>query len=113
MFRRTLAATAAALLAFACLAFALPLAPGAAPLSGTVESGGHHLAGANVRILELDRVAHSGADGSFTFPQVPEGTYHVFASLIGHAAATQVVTVSGESGSVAFDLKESAIPIEQ
>ncbi len=82
-------------------------------ISGTVSSGGHAIVGATVRLLELDRVGHTGADGQFKFANVPKGTYRIFASVIGHASATNVVEVAGEEAKTSFDLKISAIPIEE
>lgn len=85
----------------------------AATLSGVVSSGATPLVGASVRLLELDRSAHTGVGGKFTFTSVPKGTYRVFASVIGHASATNTVEVAGDEANTTFDLKISAIPIEE
>ncbi len=101
------------------IAFALAMllagmdASRAGTLSGTVSGGGTALVGATVRLLELDRVQHTGAAGTFTFTSVPKGTYHVFASVIGHASATHVVEVLGDEAKTSFDLAITAIPIEE
>jgi iron complex outermembrane receptor protein len=88
-------------------------APHAETLSGTVSSGGTAIVGATVRLLELDRVQHTGAGGRFTFTAVPKGTFHVFASVIGHASATNVVEVANGEAQTRFDLKVSAIPMQE
>ncbi|MBD3728974.1 MAG: TonB-dependent receptor [Sphingomonadales bacterium] len=51
------------------------------------------LEAAQVRIVELDRVANAQADGSFLFADIPAGTYTVVASYTGAAPVTQTVTV--------------------
>ena len=82
-------------------------------ITGTVESAGQHLPGATVRLLELDRLTHTAADGSFSFLHVPRGTYRVFASVIGHASETRSVELDGDEAKASFDLKVTAIPIEE
>lgn len=82
-------------------------------LSGTVSSGGAAIVGATVRLLELDRIQHTGAGGRFTFTSVPKGTYRVFASALGHASATQRVEVANGDVQASFDLKVSAIPMQE
>ncbi|MEI5688868.1 TonB-dependent receptor [Sphingomonas kyungheensis] len=57
------------------------------------------LAGAEVRIVELGRVAEAGRDGSFRFTDVPPGTYTVTVRYVGAAAETRTVTVPA-SGTV-------------
>jgi hypothetical protein len=41
------------------------------------------LQGAQIRILELDRVAEAARDGSFRFTDVPAGTYTIEARYSG------------------------------
>jgi iron complex outermembrane receptor protein len=82
-------------------------------LSGTVQSAGKPLVGATVRLLELDRVAHAGAQGQFSFAAVPEGTYRVFASIVGYASATRTVEVGGAGATVSFELEPSAIRLKE
>ena len=86
---------------------------GAQTLHGTVMGEGKALAGATVRVPSLDRVEVSGAGGHFTFSDLPKGTYRVFVSLVGYASAAQSVEVSGDSATVAFELKPSAIPMPE
>jgi len=82
-------------------------------ISGAVHGAGAGLVSAQVRILELDRIAVTGAGGRYAFRDVPHGTYHLFAGLIGYASATLVVPLQGDSASVDFDLAPSAIPMPQ
>jgi iron complex outermembrane receptor protein len=105
------------LVVVACAAFALPsLSPAtlrAQTVTGTVEGADKPIVGATVRLLELDRIEHTGAQGQFTFPDVPQGTYRVFVSVIGYASATDTITVRGASKSVSFNLRESAIELKE
>ncbi len=100
--------------AFAVLAASLVSAGAAcaATVTGTVKGAGHPLVGAQVRILELDRSAPTGADGDYRLTDVPEGTFHVHANLVGYAAGETVLEVKGASASASFDLAESPIPVE-
>lgn len=82
-------------------------------ISGTVKDAAGPIVGATLRVLELDRIEHSRSGGQFTFSNVPKGSYHVFASVIGHASQTSGVDVTGESVTVDFELKVSAIPMEE
>ena len=43
-------------------------------IAGTVLSAGSPIVGATVRLLDLDRIEHTGVQGQFTFPNVPKGT---------------------------------------
>ena len=82
-------------------------------LSGTVQSGGSPIVGATVRLLQLDRLEHTGAHGEFAFADVPKGTYQLFVTIDGYAAATHTVEVSGATATTAFDLKRSAVPLKE
>ena len=82
--------------ACAVLATALSFSTGAAAQAGGAVSGrlvnslsGDPIPGAVVVIEELRRETTSDASGNFTFPNVPEGTYHVSvrARAIRRAAA--------------------------
>ncbi len=104
--------------AFAVLSGAVAVALRAAPtpaqtVTGTVRSGGRPVVGAAIRLLELDRVETSGAQGGFAFANVPPGTYRIFAAATGFASATDTVRVSGPTATVSFDLQESAVPLEE
>ncbi len=81
---------------------------------GTVKSGNQPIVGATVRLLELDREQRTDAQGQFSFSNVPNGTYRVYAGgVLGYVAATDTVRVSGAEVSVAFKLVASAVPLQQ
>jgi iron complex outermembrane recepter protein len=87
--------------------------PAAAQMvTGTVRSLGAPVVGATVRLLELDRTLRTGADGRFTFTDVPHGTYTVFAGVYGYASALDTVHVTRDTTRLSFDLKPSPIPLE-
>lgn len=85
----------------------------AGAIHGTVESSGKPIAGATVRLLELDRSTFSDNDGHFTFRDVPNGTYNLFVDIIGYASAKNKVVVAGKDVQVSFALRESAIQAEE
>jgi len=60
-----------------------------------VERSGAGIAGAGVRLVELDLVATSAADGSFAFPDLPHGRYTLDASAIEHLEERISVRVEG------------------
>ena len=66
-----------------------------------------------MRLLELDRVQHTGAGGQFAFTNVPAGTYRLFVAATGYASATDSVTVSGATTSTTVDLRQSAVPLKE
>jgi iron complex outermembrane receptor protein len=82
-------------------------------IAGTVRSGGRPVVGAAVRLLELDRLERTGAQGQFRFANVPDGTYRVFVGATGYASATDTVRLSGGTATASFDLVESAVPLEE
>ncbi len=105
-------------LTLACAVAAAALALGAAgaaaqTITGTVCAGGHAVVGATVRLLELDRAERTGAEGTFSFTQVPEGTYRIFVGALGYASATDTVQVTDSVATASFDLTESALPLEE
>ena len=67
----------------------------AGTIAGTVSdaTGTRTLQSAQLRIVELNRVAESGRDGTFRFADVPAGTYTVEARYIGADAVEQKVDV--------------------
>ena len=88
-----------------------PVAVRAQTVTGTVRSAGSPIVGATVRILELDRIEHTGALGQFTFSGIPKGVYRVFAGSTGYTSATDTVRVTGEILRVSFDLDQSAFEL--
>ncbi len=86
---------------------------GAQTITGTVQGAGSPVVGATVRLLELDRVEHTGARGQFTFAHVPAGTYTVFVGVTGFASVADTVKVTTGSATAAFDLKRSAIALRE
>lgn len=66
------------------------------------------LGSAQVRIVELDRVATSDRDGSFLFNDVPGGSYTLETRYIGADTSRESVTVP-ESGTVGVDIALSGI----
>jgi iron complex outermembrane receptor protein len=82
-------------------------------ITGSVRGGQGPIVGATVRLLELDRVARTGAQGEFSFSDVPRGTYRIFAGVTGFASAIDTVNVTGNVARVAFNLAESAIHLKE
>src|SRR6059058_6095595 len=82
-------------------------------ITGTVRGPHGPIVGATVRLLELDRVVRTGAQGEFNFSDVPRGTYRVFAGVTGFASAIDTVSVTVTGARVAFDLAESAIHLKE
>ena len=66
------------------------------PLSGRLLNSlnGEPLAGATVRIDELRRQVMSATDGTFTFENVPPGTYHLSVSAQGYSTRRTEVTAA-------------------
>jgi iron complex outermembrane receptor protein len=56
---------------------------------------GDPIPNATVQIDELNRQVMSGPDGSFSFPNVPPGTYHVSVHSQGYSTRRTEVTVTG------------------
>ncbi|GAC1415927.1 MAG: TonB-dependent receptor [Gemmatimonadaceae bacterium] len=92
---------------------ALPASLRAQTITGTVQSAGKPVVGATVRLLELDRIEHTGAEGQFTFSGVPRGVYRVFVGLSAYAPATDTVKVTSDTARLSFDLKESAVHLKE
>jgi len=82
-------------------------------IHGVVKSGDKPVAGATVRILELDRGTRTNASGEFEFSSVPNGAYKIFVRIIGYASATNVVHVNDNTVETSFALRESAIEAEE
>lgn len=77
-------------------AFLAPTAAHAGDIVGVVSDATQTrtLQGAQLRIVELNRVAEAGRDGSFRFPDVPAGTYTVEARYVGTDAVRMTVDVA-------------------
>jgi iron complex outermembrane recepter protein len=93
--------------------FLWPAALRAQTVTGTVQSAGNPIVGATVRLLELDRIEHTGAQGQFTFSDVPKGIYRVFVGVTGYGSATDTVKVISDTARMTFDLRESAIHLKE
>jgi TonB-dependent receptor len=78
-------------------------------LAGSVvdATGTRSLAGAEIRIVELDRVAQAGRDGRYHFTNVPAGTYTLVARYVGAAEETRSVTVESANAVADFTLSAS------
>lgn len=107
--RSCLSAAAAAMTALVLGA----AAAAAQTVAGTVRSAGRPVVGATVRLLELDRLDRTGAAGQFLFANVPAGTYRIFVGATGYASATDTVRLTAGTATASFDLRESAIPLEE
>ncbi|ALH78891.1 TonB-dependent receptor [Sphingopyxis macrogoltabida] len=83
------------------LAAAFPATAFAGDLTGSVTdaSDTRALQGAQLRIVELGRVAEADRDGSFRFADVPAGTYTLEARYVGAEPRTQTIAVP-ESGNL-------------
>ncbi len=86
-----------------------------ASMTGVVEdSSGAVISGAQVRVVQTDTsVTHttfSGADGSFTLPLLPVGSYSIEAEFTGFAPYEQtgIVLTVGEIASINISLKPGA-----
>ena len=96
----------------ATMVFTTAATAGAQTITGTVYGGGRPIVGATVRLLEVDRIAHTGAQGEFSFADVPRGSYRVFAGVTGYAPKTNTVNVTGDNARTSFDLRESAFELK-
>src|SRR5260370_42336181 len=77
-------------------------------LVATVRGSGAPIVAATVRLLELERVQHTGATGQFTFADVPAGTYRVFVAVIGNASVTATVRATEGTTRTPSHLRQSA-----
>lgn len=82
-------------------------------VTGTVKSRGAPLAGATVRLLELDRVQRTGESGEFTFADVPRGQIRLFVTLVGFAPVLDTVTVTRGATAAVIELSPSAVALQQ
>ena len=92
---RTLAILISVLISVVALSATVTAQTGAALTGRLVNSlSGDPIPGATVQIDELGRTTMSGADGTFTFDNVPAGTYHVSVHSQGYSTRRTEVTVS-------------------
>ena len=96
-----------------CALICMPFAASAQAITGTVQSSGRPIAGASVRLLELDRITRTNERGQFVFAYVTMGSYRVLVGAPGYAAATQTVAVKSANASAAFELRPSAMPLRE
>ena len=97
--------------ACAVLAAALSLSTSVAAQSGAAVSGrllnslsGDPIPGAVVQLEELRRETKSAADGTFTFDNVPPGTYHLSVRTAGYSSRrTEVVAPTTPSMDITVD----------
>ncbi|WP_422345296.1 TonB-dependent receptor [Parasphingorhabdus sp.] len=84
---------------------AMPTSAWAGTIIGTVSEGSatQGLQSAELRIVELDRVARSGRGGAYRFPDVPAGSYTMEARYVGADMVTTKVDVP-ETGNVRIDI---------
>ncbi len=77
------------------IALSTPVAALAGTISGTVSdgTGTRALQSAQLRIVELNRVAEAGRDGGYRFPDVAPGTYTIEARYVGADPVRTTVTV--------------------
>jgi len=86
------------------IAMLVPAIAHAGTIEGSVsdEGGTRALQSAQLRIVELNRVAEAGRDGSFIFPDVPAGSYTLEASYVGAETGTATIDVPA-TGTVTHD----------
>jgi hypothetical protein len=80
----------------------LPVPLRAQTVTGTVASAGNPIVGTTVRLLKLDRIEHTGAQGQFTFSNVPKGVYRVFTGVTGYASAKQTRLGEGDTPTAGY-----------
>jgi len=80
-------------------------------VSGTVtdKNSGQPLVGVNVVVEGTSMGAATGADGSYSVSDVPDGSYTVTATYIGYSDQSMSVNVSGSSVTANFSLAVSAL----
>jgi len=86
------------------LALLMPALAQAGTIQGTVSDADHTraLQSAQLRIVELNRAAEAGRDGSYIFADVPAGTYTLEVRYVGADPSRRQVEV-GETGTLVED----------
>lgn len=89
------------LIGVAAAALSLPVAAHAGEIAGTVVDASDtvFLRAAEVRLVELDRIATTERDGTFVFADVPAGNYTLEIRYVGAETVTETIEVP-ESGIV-------------
>ena len=97
-------------LAASAMAFAAAAPAIAGEIEGVVSDASDTVAlrSAEVRIVELDRTVATERDGSFSFANVPAGTYTLQVRYVGADPVSQTITVP-ETGTIRADIKLSGI----
>jgi iron complex outermembrane recepter protein len=102
------------LLPLCAAALLVPARPAdAGTIRGVVAGTGGPIAGAAVRVLELDRTGRTDERGGFEFRDVRNGHYTVFVRVIGYASQSLPADAGDASPVVTFHLRESAIEAEE
>ena len=106
--------TALAALALLVVAALPAAAQTTGTIRGTVSAKGRPLSSAQVSIRGTSLGAVTNSAGQFTIGNVPAGRQTVRAQMIGFSPADQAVSVAaGQTASLAFQLSETAILMEQ
>ncbi len=87
------------------------LTAGLGSISGVVTDGTNPIANAELSLVGENYSAVSGADGSYSFPYVPVGTYSLVASLHGYADTQIDNVVVAEDNATALDVTMTMLPI--
>ncbi|BAV65426.1 TonB-dependent receptor [Sphingobium cloacae] len=102
------------------LGLAMPAAALAGTITGTVSdgTGTRSLQSTQLRIVELNRIAEAGRDGSYRFPDVAPGTYTIEARYVGAdpVRTTVIVPASGDVDAeirIGSDIDSSIIVVGQ
>ncbi|MGF1671288.1 MAG: TonB-dependent receptor plug domain-containing protein, partial [Balneolaceae bacterium] len=75
---------------------------------------GHEMVSATIQILEINRITVTNRNGLFTFKNVPEGTYTIRVSFVGHKTVQRTVNVPGDVTEVMqFVLEEQPFEPEE
>lgn len=82
-------------------------------LSGTItDTNGEPLAGATLFLPDLEKGTVSGADGSYTFPHLPQGQQTLAVSFIGFEPASATVILNQPQVVQNFVLTEKAVYLD-
>lgn len=84
----------------------------AASLRGVVlDSASRPVAEAQVTVIELKRSALTGADGSYSFTNLPSGSYRIAVQRLGFAPAMRVGQAMEAGATVDFNLRTSYVEV--